>query len=158
LGTKQLVRRRRRRIYGRLPLLCRNGCAGILRAARPREKEKRQQREFGQRLIGARAWRAPLTPDRRELARQAGQGSAWDDVDVIIIPRLLTVILHHGRWRMLCRTLVCVGSVRNGKLIDLEPISLRSLKATPHNDNHMRSQSRGGHTPIHSIPNGLQHA
>jgi hypothetical protein len=74
------------------------------------KKEKRKQREFGQRLIGARAWRAPLTPDRRELARQPGRAGRGMWHSGYYCSRLLTVILHHGRWRMLCRTLVCVGT------------------------------------------------
>lgn len=49
---KQLARRRRKPVPD-----YRCCAAGILRAARPREKKKREQREFGTRLIGAKGAR-----------------------------------------------------------------------------------------------------
>lgn len=51
-----------------------------MHAARPREKEKQREREFGQRLIGAKGARAV---DTTRHARQTGR-AAWDDVDITI--------------------------------------------------------------------------
>lgn len=74
-SIKQPVRRRRK---AEPDYRC--CAAGIMHAARPREKEKEREREFGQRLIGAKGARAVDTTRR---ARQTGR-AAWDDVDITI--------------------------------------------------------------------------
>ena len=106
--------------------------AGILRAARPREKKEKRAKRIRHEADWREGGAPPLTPPHTR-DREAGQ--AWDDVDIIIrLPNSNIASTGVGEC-CAARSFVCVGQQGNGKLIQMA-VSLRT--PLQRHDHHMQ--------------------
>jgi hypothetical protein len=99
--------------------------AGILRAARPREKKEKRAKRIRHEADWREGGAPPLTPP---LTRDRQAGQAWDDVDIIIrLPNSNIASTGVGEC-CAARSFVCVGQQGIGKLIERAIYRLERLR------------------------------